>query len=551
MTDSPNQAEAPSRSAGRTDLEFGRRFWLRLVLLAALDSLVVYAVIVLGSEGAWPLLVALLIGATFVNWVYLWPRTNALRWTTPGVLLMVVFVALPILYTLYISFTNWSTGHLLNKGQVIEILESRSYVDPDAAGELFELFAYRDDGEIRFLLIGEDGRMLFGEPRLRTEEPLVDATQDPEELGMVDADGDGIPDGIGPYRLLSRPELFGLANQLDFTRLVIDIEDGEVQILGLSEARVVLASRRYLYDVERDVMVDLVEQKECLPGETIERAGSFVCSDGESLIPGWVSVVGSDNYSNILTNENIRGPFLGVLLWNVVFAFLSVVLTFALGLLLAIALQHERFRGRLVWRSIYILPYAVPPLLMILLWQGLLNTQFGPVNDMLGTLGIDPIPWLNDASWAKVAVLLVNTWLGFPYMFLICTGALQAIPAELQEAARVDGAGGFGVFRRITFPLLMVSLAPLLIGSFAFNFNNFGLIFLLTNGGPPILDAAVPVGSTDILITFIFDLAFAGGRGNQFGLAAAITVFIFLIVLLISATMFRFTRRLEEIYGSL
>ena len=136
-------------------------------------------------------------------------------------------------------------------------------------------------------------------------------------------------------------------------------------------------------------------------------------------------------------------------------------------------------------------------------------------------------------------------------MFLISTGALQSIPAELQEAARVDGAGGFGVFRRITFPLLMVSLAPLLIGSFAFNFNNFGLIFLLTNGGPPILDAAVPVGSTDILITFTFDLAFAGGRGNQYGLAAAITAFIFLIVLVISATMFRFTRRLEEIYGSL
>jgi ABC-type sugar transport system permease subunit len=150
-----------------------------------------------------------------------------------------------------------------------------------------------------------------------------------------------------------------------------------------------------------------------------------------------------------------------------------------------------------------------------------------------------------------VAVLLVNLWLGFPYMFLISTGALQSIPTELQEAARVDGAGGFNVFRRITFPMLMVALAPLLIGSFAFNFNNFAIIYFLTVGGPPILDAAVPVGATDILITFTYDLAIAGGRGNQFGLGAAITVFIFFIVLIISSIGFRFTRRLEDIYGNL
>ncbi len=115
----------------------------------------------------------------------------------------------------------------------------------------------------------------------------------------------------------------------------------------------------------------------------------------------------------------------------------------------------------------------------------------------------------------------------------------------------MDGAGGWKVFWRITFPLLMVSLAPLLIGSFAFNFNNFVLIFLLTNGGPPIFDAAIPVGSTDILITLTYDLAFASGRGNDFALAAAIAVLIFIIVMVVSSIAFRFTRRLEEIYGSL
>jgi ABC-type sugar transport system permease subunit len=197
----------------------------------------------------------------------------------------------------------------------------------------------------------------------------------------------------------------------------------------------------------------------------------------------------------------------------------------------------------------YILPYAIPAFLSILIWRGLLNATFGPVNNLLNTFGIPDVPWLTDPTWAKVALLLVNTWLGFTYMYLISTGALAAIPAELEEAARVDGASGWQVFRRITFPLLMVALAPLLIGSFAFNFNNFIIVEFLTNGGPPILDAAVPVGATDILITFTFNVAVAAGRGNQYGVGSAITILIFLVLVVISSISFRFTRRLEDIYG--
>jgi arabinogalactan oligomer/maltooligosaccharide transport system permease protein len=148
-----------------------------------------------------------------------------------------------------------------------------------------------------------------------------------------------------------------------------------------------------------------------------------------------------------------------------------------------------------------------------------------------------------------VTVLVVNLWLGFPYMFLLATGALQSIPEDILEAARTDGASGSRVFRSVTFPLLMVALAPLLIGSFAFNFNNFNLIYLLTNGGPPVLGAEVPVGHTDILISFTFNLASASGRGNQYGLASAVTMIIFLLLLAISAFSFRFTKRLEDTYG--
>lgn len=550
MTGTERETKRPVSKLLR-DAGFGRGFWIKIIVLAVVDAIALFAIMVLAGDGAWLFLTLLLIGTLGVNWVYLWPRTQALRWITPGLIFMITFMVIPILYTFYISLTNWETGNVLQKDQVIENLEARSFVDPDDPGELFDLYVFQDGEEIRFLLVGEDGELIFGEPRDRAADPLLDAAVDPEELGIVDNDGDGIPEMIGTFIRLERGQVFALAATLDFENQILDIEQGQVEITGLSQGRVVLAAQRFEHDSERDVMVDLVEGRECRPGTDLETTGNFVCDDGEVLSPGWVAVTGFNHYADILTNENIREPFVGVLIWNFVFAIASVFFSFSIGLLLAIVLQHERVRGRTFYRSMYILPYAVPPILSMFIWQGLLNEQFGQVNDLLEVFGIDRVPWFADGTWAKVAVILVNTWLSFPYMFLISTGALQSIPVELQEAARVDGAGGWKVFTNVTFPLLMVSLAPLLIASFAFAFNNFVLIFVLTNGGPPILDAAVPLGSTDILITFTYDLALAGGVGNRFALAAAITVLIFLIVLVVSAISFRYTKRLEEIYGGL
>ena len=137
-------------------------------------------------------------------------------------------------------------------------------------------------------------------------------------------------------------------------------------------------------------------------------------------------------------------------------------------------------------------------------------------------------------------------WLGFPYMFLICTGALQSIPDDLQEAARVDGANAWQVFRSIKFPLLLVAVAPLLIASFAYNFNNFSLIYMLTGGGPRDATAGVNVGATDILITMVYKVAFVGSTAD-YGLASAFSIIIFLIVGTISIIAFRQTKALEEL----
>ena len=144
-------------------------------------------------------------------------------------------------------------------------------------------------------------------------------------------------------------------------------------------------------------------------------------------------------------------------------------------------------------------------------------------------------------------MLIVNLWLGFPYMFLVCMGALQGIPADVNEAAEMDGANPWQIFRSIKLPLLLVTVAPLLISSFAFNFNNFNAIYLTSEGGPfPPSDSTV--GATDLLITYTYRLAF-GGSGAQFGFAAAISVYIFAIVAIVSALGFRHSRKQEEVYS--
>jgi arabinogalactan oligomer/maltooligosaccharide transport system permease protein len=238
----------------------------------------------------------------------------------------------------------------------------------------------------------------------------------------------------------------------------------------------------------------------------------------------------------------IRKPFLRVFVWTFAFATLTVLFSFAVGLFLAIALDRPGMRFQKLYRTLLIMPYAIPGFLSLLVWQGLLNDDFGVVNRILHT----NIPWLFDPTWAKVSVIMVSLWLTFPYFFLVSMGALQSIPAELKEAARVDGGGAWQVFRKVTFPLLLIVVGPLMIASFAFNFNNFGAIYLLTGGGPYTGESSV-AGSTDILITYAYKLAIATGRGQDFALASAVAVVIFLIVGTVSITLFWRSKSLENL----
>lgn len=238
--------------------------------------------------------------------------------------------------------------------------------------------------------------------------------------------------------------------------------------------------------------------------------------------------VGARNFQRILVGVDQKS-FLSVLTWTLQWAVITTVLCFALGLLLALLLNNPRLRERNIYRTILIYPWALPSTLTVMVWGGLLNSSFGPVNQMLQALGLPAVPWLTDPTWARIACIMVSLWLGYPFMMSVCLGALQSIEPSVYEAAAIDGAGSRQALWHITLPLLRRATLPLLIASFAMNFNGFGVIYLLTGGGPIVsVDPRAP-GATDLLGTYMYKLAFGGGSKN-YGTAAATGIIIFLFV---------------------
>jgi ABC-type sugar transport system permease subunit len=315
--------------------------------------------------------------------------------------------------------------------------------------------------------------------------------------------------------------------------------------LGLGEVQQANAILyRWSYDPESDTLT------ENSTGEIyrVER-GNFVTGEGATrkvLEPGFPAFIGLENLARVITDRNVRDPFWRVFLWSVGFAGGSVLLTLGLGLMLALVLNSRDVPLKPLFRSLLIIPYAVPGWLMVTTWRGLLNPVYGPVNiGIASIIGISP-QWFADPGLAKVGVLFVNMYLGFPYMMLISLGVLQSIPADMYEAATIDGASWWHQFRQITLPLLLVAMAPLLVASFAFNFNNFTVVELFNNGGPP-MSAATVAGHTDVLLSYTYRLAFAGASGTDYGFAAAVGIFIFIIVSTLTFFNFRLTNRFEEI----
>ena len=256
---------------------------------------------------------------------------------------------------------------------------------------------------------------------------------------------------------------------------------------------------------------------------------SFTDADATHL--GEQAFIGLANFVEVFTSSG----FLRVTLFTLVWTVANVSAHVGLGLFLAMVLQHGRIRGKTAYRTVLLLPWAIPSYISVLVWKGMFQPE-GLVNDVLGT----DFHFLADPTGAQIVVIFVNIWLGVPFMMMSLSGALQALPNDMYEAAKLDGVGAWDTFRHLTLPNLKSALVPLSLLGFIWTFNMFNVIYLLTDGGPDLYFGEP--GQTDILITYVYDVAF---RDGAYGVAAAWSVVIFLMLLAFSWTYMKRTNATE------
>lgn len=258
-----------------------------------------------------------------------------------------------------------------------------------------------------------------------------------------------------------------------------------------------------------------------------------------------VDWVGFSNFVKLFKVPIWSGTFFSVLLWTVVWAVLATFTTYFFGMLQAVLLNSRYVKMKSLYRSIMILPWAIPQMISLLVFKNLLNGQFGPLGQFLIDIGLTDkrIPFLTDPFLAKVTVILVNLWLGFPMFMIMIQGILSNIDKGLYEAAEIDGAGSLQVFGKITLPLVLKATGPLLVMNLAGNFNGFGSIYFLTEGGPvnPKYQLA---GDTDILISWIYKLTL---NHQIYDMAAVMCIILFLLVGSVSFWNFRRSSAFKEI----
>lgn len=256
--------------------------------------------------------------------------------------------------------------------------------------------------------------------------------------------------------------------------------------------------------------------------------------------------VGLRNYGYAFSNDPYTGyahGYLWLFAWTFAFAAACTALNVCAGGAIALLVNNPRLPGRVIFRALLILPWALPFTIAVVAWRGVLSTDFGAVNSILGAVGLGRPDWLNDPTLAKLCLIGVNGWFSFPYFMVLILSILQAIPGDLYEVAEIDGASGWERFLHITIPSIRPALAPLLVVQFAFQFNNAAFVYALTNGQPPSLDISGR-GETDILGSYLFSQV----RNSQnFAQMAALGTLIFIVIIVLSVFNMRFTGAFREI----
>ncbi len=479
------------------------------------------------QDKAWFLATFFVISAALVFFTYSISKKTPGKYLLPGVLLLCLFHIYPAFYSGAVAFTNDSNGHQISKKQAInaimedakvpiETLEPISYqaIVEKSSKKIFILFEYPKS---TFWLGNTD---LVKQIRVNSNNLSVN--------GKIQR--------ITGFEIVPASDTSKYIAELQ--NIFVTIDSGvsfQPQDLESLEA----SSSAFKYDPAKDQLTNTFS------GETYTSNdnGQMQSSSGEVLYPGWKTNVGWKNFTSIVTNKEIRRPLVAVLIWTFVNAFLVVFIGFLVGLILALVFNSPYLRSKRIYRTIFIFPLAIPSVLSMLVWSGLFTTETGVIDRLFNI----STPWLTHPWWARLAVLIVELWSTFPYMFLIATGAIQAIPGEILEAAEIDGASPLKSFTQIKLPLVVRTVGPLLVASIAMALNNFGAIYLLTGGGPTFSNSNGNAGATDILISYTYKLAFNSQQGNNYGLASALSILNFILVGLISIYGLRKMKTMEEI----
>ncbi|RIK17615.1 MAG: hypothetical protein DCC51_12170, partial [Anaerolineae bacterium] len=350
---------------------------LRLLGLVVFTAFSLFFIYLLLSDGYWPL--ALLIGVItiLINYIFLSPNAYPMRWMSPGLAFMLLISVYPIAYTIYISFTNYGTGHLLPKAQVIDILESRNYL-PEASGTLnYTVFRNDTTGEYALWLVGPEGNTFFA---------TVGDEFTAEEIGAGALDEDSVPTSIPGWTRLKKAET--VRNITAISANSFGLEETAVQVTGrLGQAA--RLEQRFVYDPEQDAIIDKRDNIIYFADMT---TGFFTAKDGSKLNPGFQVTVGLKNYQRFLTDPTFRGPLLLIFAWTVVFALLSVLFSFALGLMIAVVFGRN-MPGQRIIKSLLIIPFAVPQVITLLVWRGMMNPLQGVIPRMLQEIFNMPVGW--------------------------------------------------------------------------------------------------------------------------------------------------------------
>jgi maltose/maltodextrin transport system permease protein len=485
-----------------------------LVILLVLPAL--YLDFLAYESGSTWVALALLVIIGIGAYIYLDKRAEAYRYLFPGLIGFGLFVIFPILYTVVVSLTRYSSTHLLSYERALSLFQQET-ISSGSSAYNYKLLLQPDAGFVLYLEEEKNSSRRFISGPFELSATESNPGEAPVKLNVL-------PEGTAPpgqplaLAQITRQKLYLPLRSRHFL-----LPDGTLIALeGLQK----FTARERLWKTNPDgTLTNLHDGSVVRPDFS---QGFFVNQKGERVGVGFRTFSGLENYAQIITDARIQAPFLKIFLWTILFSGLSVAGGLAIGMFLAVLLDWKELRFRNVYRTLLILPYAVPSVLSILIFKGLFNQEFGAVNEFLRALHLFTPEWETNPWGSRAMILLVNLWLGYPYMMLVCTGMLKCVPSTIYEASAVDGGNPLSDFFRLTLPLVLPPLVPILVASFAFNFNNFTLVYLLTAGGPRMMGGGI-AGETDLLVTYTFNLAFRDS-GTNYGLASAIATLLFFIV---------------------